>query len=308
MTGDESAWLTVLAAILGGALRVSTPFLFVSLGETLTERSGRVNLGLEGTMVFGAMSGYAVAFHADSAWAGVLAAGAFGMVFGLVHGLVCSLPRVNDVAFGIALMTLGLGLAFFFGKDYVQPTAPRLPAIALGAWSDSPALQSALQINVLLLIGIVCALALTWALKTTRWGLVLRTVGDSANAARALGFPVTAVRAWATAAGGFMAGVGGSFLSLYYPGSWNEALSSGQGVMAVALVIFSRWHPMGCGWAALLFGGTGAIGPALQAVGVMQGYHLWNAAPYVLTLAVMIATSSARRSMAGARGELSLTR
>ena len=105
-----------------------------------------------------------------------------------------------------------------------------------------------------------------------------------------------------------MAGVGGSFLSLYYPGSWNEALSSGQGVMAVALVIFARWHPMGCVWAALLFGGTGAIGPALQAVGVMQGYHLWNAAPYVLTLAVMIATSSARRSMAGAPGELSLTR
>ncbi|HPU50953.1 MAG TPA: ABC transporter permease [Burkholderiaceae bacterium] len=308
MSGDESAWLTVLAAILGGALRVSTPFLFVSLGETLTERSGRVNLGLEGTLVFGAMSGYAVAFHADSAWAGVLAAGAFGTVFGLVHGLVCSLPRVNDVAFGIALMTLGLGLAFFFGKGYVQPTAPRLPEIALGGWSDSPALQSALQINVLLLIGIACALALAWALRSTRWGLVLRTVGDSANAARALGFPVTAVRTCATAAGGFMAGVGGSFLSLYYPGSWNEALSSGQGVMAVALVIFARWHPMGCVWAALLFGGTGAIGPALQAIGVQQGYHLWNAAPYVLTLFVMVATSSARRSMAGAPGELSLTR
>lgn len=308
MSGDESAWLTVLAAVLGGALRVSTPFLFVSLGETLTERSGRINLGLEGTMVFGAMSGYAVAFHTGSAWWGVLAAGLFGSLFGLVHGLVCSLPRVNDVAFGIALMTLGLGLAFFFGKDYVQPTAPRLPAIALGGWSDSPALQSALQINVLLLLGIACALAMTWALRSTRWGLVLRTVGDSANAARALGFPLTAVRTWATAAGGFMAGVGGSFLSLYYPGSWNEALSSGQGVMAVALVIFARWHPLGCVWAALLFGGAGAIGPALQAIGIQQGYHLWNAAPYVLTLGVMVATSSARRAMAGAPGELSLTR
>ena len=129
-------------SFLAAAVRVATPLLLAALGETLTERSGRVNLGLEGTMVFGAMSGYAVAFHADSAWAGVLAAGVFGMVFGLVHGLVCSLPRVNDVAFGIALMTLGLGLAFFFGKDYVQPSAPRLPAIALGGWSDSPALQS----------------------------------------------------------------------------------------------------------------------------------------------------------------------
>ena len=308
MSGDESAWLTVFAAVLGGALRVSTPFLFVSLGETLTERAGRINLGLEGTMVFGAMSGYAVAFHSGSAWWGVLAAGLFGAVFGLLHGLVCSLPRVNDVAFGIALMTLGLGLAFFFGKNYVQPSAPRLPAIELGAWSSSPALASALQINVLLLVGIACAIALSWALRATRWGLILRTVGDSANAARALGFPITAVRTWATAAGGFMAGVGGSFLSLYYPGSWNEALSSGQGVMAVALVIFARWHPVGCVWAALLFGGAGSIGPALQAIGIQQGYHLWNAAPYVLTLVVMIATSSSRRSLAGAPGELSLTR
>jgi ABC-type uncharacterized transport system permease subunit len=308
MSGDESAWLTVLAAILGGALRVSTPFLFVSLGEALTERAGRINLGLEGTMVFGAMSGYAIAYHSGSAWLGVLAAGLFGVVFGLVHGLLCSLPRVNDVALGIALMTLGLGLAFFFGKDYVQPTAPRLPAIALGGWSDSPALQSALQVNALLVVGIVCALLMAWALRSTRWGLVIRTVGDSANAARALGFPVNAVRAWSTAAGGFMAGVGGSFLSLYYPGSWNEALSSGQGVMAVALVIFARWSPVGCVWAALLFGGAGAIGPALQAIGIVQGYHLWNAAPYVLTLVVMVATSSARRSLAGAPGELSLTR
>ncbi len=304
----SSPAFTVAAAILGGALRVSTPFLFVSLGETITEKAGRINLGLEGTLVFGAMSGYAVAYHSGSAWLGVLAAGIAGALFGVAHGLLCSLPRVNDVALGIALMTLGLGLAFFFGKDYVQPTAPRLPSIELGAWSDSPALQAALQVNALLVVGIACALALTWALRATRWGLVLRTVGDSSNAALALGIPVVAVRVLATTAGGFFAGVGGSFLSLYYPGSWNEALSSGQGVMAVALVIFARWNPMGCVGAALIFGGAGAIGPALQAIGVQQGYHLWNAAPYVLTLVVMTATASARRSIAGAPGELSLMR
>lgn len=308
MDAASSPAFTVAAAILGGALRVSTPFLFVSLGETITEKAGRINLGLEGTLVFGAMSGYAVAYHSGSAWLGVLAAGIAGALFGVAHGLLCSLPRVNDVALGIALMTLGLGLAFFFGKDYVQPTAPRLPSIELGAWSDSPALQAALQVNALLVVGIACALGLTWALRATRWGLVLRTVGDSSNAALALGIPVVAVRVLATTAGGFFAGVGGSFLSLYYPGSWNEALSSGQGVMAVALVIFARWNPMGCVGAALIFGGAGAIGPALQAIGVQQGYHLWNAAPYVLTLVVMTATASARRSIAGAPGELSLMR
>jgi general nucleoside transport system permease protein len=306
MSGD--ALITVLIAILGGALRVSTPFLFVSLGESITERSGRINLGLEGTLVFGAMSAYAVSYHTGNPWIGVLAAALAGLVFGWVHGLLCSLPRVNDVAIGIALMILGLGLAFFFGKAYVQPTAPRLPEITLGEWSANPALRAALRINALIVIGIALAILLQLALRHTRWGLMLRTVGDSENAARALGLPVRRIRILATMCGSLLAGIGGAFLSLYYPGSWNEALSSGQGVMAVALVIFARWKPVNCVYAALLFGGAGSIGPALQAVGIQHGYHLWNAAPYVLTLVVMLITVSPKRSVIGAPGELALFR
>jgi len=304
----SDAWITVLVAIFGGAMRVSTPFLFVSLGECITEKSGRVNLGLEGTLVFGAMVGYAVSYHSGSPWWGVLAAGGAGVLFGALHGWICSLPRVNDIAIGIALMILGLGLAFFFGKAYVQPTAPRLPTLDLGGYATGPALRAALQINVLLPIGALIALLLFFGMRHARWGLVLRTVGDSSDAARALGFNVNRVRVLATAVGGFLAGVGGAYLSLYYPGSWNEALSSGQGVMAVALVIFARWNPIGCFIAALVFGGAGSIGPALQAVGVQSGYHLFNAAPYVLTLAIMLWTSSSKRALAGAPGELSLTR
>jgi general nucleoside transport system permease protein len=302
------AWFTVLVGVLGGAIRVATPFLWVSLGECITEKSGRINLGLEGTMVFGAMFGYAISYHSGSAWVGVLAAGLSGVVFGAVHGMLCSLPRVNDTAIGIALIILGLGLAFFFGKDYVQPTAPRLPSIDLGGWSDMPALRAALQINVLFIVGLVLAIGLRWAFVNTRWGLELRTVGDSSDAARALGLSVDRTRISATAIGGFFGGVAGSFLSLYYPGSWNEALSSGQGVMAVALVIFARWQPMGCFRAALIFGGASSIGPALQAVGVQSGYHLWNAAPYVLTLAIMLASTSKARASIGAPGELAMTR
>jgi simple sugar transport system permease protein len=108
--------------------------------------------------------------------------------------------------------------------------------------------------------------------------------------------------------GGSFAGVGGSFLSLYYPGSWNEGLSSGQGLMAVALVIFARWDPLRCLYAALLFGGAGALGPALQSVGITYGYYLFNAAPYVLTLALMIITCSPTRSLVGAPNELSVTK
>src|SRR5499433_3539740 len=301
-------WWGVPLAVLGGAVRVSTPFLFVSLGECITERSGRINLGLEGILVMGAMSGYAVSYTSGNPWLGVLAAGGAGVLLGLLHGLACNLKRVNDIAVGIGLMLFGTGLAFFLGKPYVQPKAPMLPAIPFGFWSGSPPLQAALQVNPLFLLGIVLAVGLGWAFRNTRWGLVVRMVGDSSDAARAMGHGVSRVRTLSTAIGGALAGIGGSFLSLYYPGSWNEGLSSGQGLMAVALVIFSRWNPIQCFYAALLFGGAGALGPALQSVGVTQGYYLFNAAPYVLTLALMILTSAPQQRLAGAPGELSVTK
>jgi general nucleoside transport system permease protein len=307
MTADIGLWGVPLA-ILGGAIRVSTPFIFVSVGEALTERSGRVNLGLEGTLVFGAMSGYAFAYLTNSAWIGLLAAAFFGMLFGLFHGWICKLPKVNDIALGIALMIFGSGLAFFFGKPFIQPVAPHLPAFSLGWWSDVPQVQAALRVNVLFIAGIALAIAASWMLKNTKVGLTIRVAGDSADAARALGIDVNRVRLWATAAGGALAGIGGAYLSLYYPGSWNEGISSGQGLMAVALVIFARWSPINCAYASLLFGGAGALGPALQSVGVTQGYYLFYAAPYVLTLGLLIATSSTTRAMTSAPGELSITK
>jgi simple sugar transport system permease protein len=300
---DLGLWGVPLA-MLGGAIRVSTPFLFVSLGECLTERSGRINLGLEGTLVFGAMTGYAVAYETGSPWAGVLAAALSGAVFGVAHGVMCSLKGVNDVAIGIALMLLGMGLAFFFGKPYVQPVAPDLPSIPLGFWSDVPQVRAALDVNALFLIGAALAVAMAWMFRATRIGLIVRVAGDGADAARALGLDPVRVRVLSTAAGGALAGVGGAYLSLYYPGSWNEGISSGQGLMAVALVIFARWSPVNCFWAALLFGGAGALGPALQSVGVTSGYYLFYAAPYVLTLGLLIAASSPTRALAGAPAAL----
>ena len=293
-------------AVLGGAVRVSTPFLFVSLGECITERSGRINLGLEGTLVMGAMGAYGVSYLTGSPWLGVLAAGVLGALLGALHAAICGLPRVNDIAVGIALMLFGTGLAFYLGKPLIEPSAAMLPSINLGWWSDAPPVRAALQVNVLFLIGAVLAPVLVWALNSTRWGLILRTVGESADAARAMGYSVNAVRMRATMAGGFLAGIGGSFLSLVYPGSWNEGLSSGQGITAVALVIFARWNPMLCFWASLLFGAAAALGPALQSVGISQGYYLFNAAPYILTLLIMIVTSSPKRTLIGAPAELSV--
>ena len=304
---DLGLW-SVPLAMLGGAIRVSTPFLFVSLGECVTEKSGRINLGLEGTLVFGAMAGYGGSLMSGSSWLGVLIAGVAGVLFGLLHGLLCSLSKVNDIAVGIALMLLGTGLAFFFGKPLIQPAAPMLPAIDFGAWSDVPQLRAALRVSPLFLIGILIAVALAFTFKYTRVGLVLRMVGDSADAARAMGYDILRVRVLATAFGGFMAGVAGAYLSLFYPGSWNEGISSGQGLIAVALVIFARWKPLACLGAALIFGGAGALGPALQSVGVTSGYYLFYAAPYVLTLAILIVTSSPKGALEGAPRELSITK
>lgn len=306
-SSDIGLWGVPLA-VLGGAIRVSTPFIFVSLGEAITEKSGRINLGLEGTLVFGAMSAYATAVLTNSPWLGVLAAAIAGACFGLFHGWICKFPKVNDIAIGIALMLFGTGLAFFFGKPFIQPSAPHLPAIPFGFWSDIPQVAAALNVNVLFLIGAMLAAFLWWAFKNTRAGLILGVVGDSSDAARAMGLNPNSVRLIATGIGGALAAIGGAYLSLYYPGSWNEGLSSGQGLMAVALVIFARWNPLGCFAAAILFGGAGALGPALQSVGITQGYYLFYAAPYILTLIIMIVTSSPGRTLAGAPNELSITR
>jgi general nucleoside transport system permease protein len=308
---DEVAglgWWGVPLALFAGAVRTSTPFLFVSHGECLTEKSGRINLGLEGNLVLGAMAGYGISYLSGSPWLGVLVAAVAGSILGSLHAYVCSRPRVNDIAVGIAIMLLGTGLAFFLGKPFVEPQAPNLPSIPLGWWSGVPQLRSALEVNPLFVVGVLLAPAMSWFFLRTRWGLEIRTVGDSEDAARAIGLPINGIRLVSTMIGGAFAGVGGAFLSLYYPGSWNEGLSSGQGLMAVALVIFSRWEPVRCLYASLLFGAAGALGPALQSVGIVSGYYLFNAAPYVLTLLVMIATCSPTKSLAGAPGELSVSR
>ncbi|WP_320838293.1 ABC transporter permease [Zhongshania sp.] len=302
MENDIGLW-SVLIAVLGGAIRVGTPFIFVSLGECLTEKAGRINLGLEGNLIMGAMTGYAVSYLSGSPWLGVLAAASSGCVLGMLHALLCQNKQVNDIAVGIAMMLFATGIAFFYGKAFIQPSAPHLPSIGFGSWSSAPVITAALDINVLFFLGVALAPAMAWFLRATRWGNAVRVVGESSDAALSLGMNINRVRLLSTMAGGGLAGIGGSYLSLYYPGSWSEGLSSGQGLMAVALVIFARWNPMNCLYASLLFGGAAALGPALQSVGINWGYYLFNAAPYVLTLVIMIAASSAKGTVRGMPGE-----
>ncbi|XWK89213.1 MAG: ABC transporter permease [Phormidium sp.] len=304
MATETIGWWGVPLAIIAGTIRGSAPFLFVSLGECLTEKSGKINLGLEGTLLLGAMSAYATSYLTGSPWLGVLMAGVAGMFLGLIHALLVQQPKVNDVAVGIAMIIFGSGIAFFFGKAFIQPVAPRLPAIELGNWSAIPSIKAALQISPLFILGLAIAPVMQWFFRSTRWGLFIRAVGDSPEAAKAMGISVNKVRMLAIIAGSFLAGIGGAYLSLYYPGSWTERISSGQGLMAVALVIFARWNPIQCMYAALLFGGAQAIGPALQSVGVTGYYYLFNASPYILTLLIMIITCSPKRTLSGVPGAL----
>ena len=311
---DLGVYGGVAIAVLGGALKVGTPYLYVSMGECVTEKAGRVNLGLEGTLVMGAMSGYAISYLTStwwpslvvlSPWFGVLAAGCVGALLGAMHAVICNLPRVNSVAMGIAMMIFGIGVAAYIGKPFIQPAAPQLPSIGFANWSHYEQVRSAFKINGLFLVGVVIAPILWWVLINTRWGLIIRLAGESQEAAAAMGYSVNRIRIVATSIGGVMAGIGGSFLSLAYPGLWSEQISSGQGLMAVALVIFARWNPLLCLAASLLFGGAGSLGVALQAGLTSSGTaYLWNATPYFLTLVIMILTSSRARAMVGAPAEL----
>ena len=306
MTDDTLGWMSVPLAIIAGTLRGSAPFLFVSLGECLTEKAGKINLGLEGTLLTGAMTAYAVSYLTKSPWLGVLAAGLSGVALGLIHAWLSQRPKVSDIAVGIAMIIFGSGLAFFFGKAFIQPKAEQLPLFDLGAWSSYPQVRDALRVSPLLLIGIAIAPLMQWFFSSTRWGLYVRAVGDSPSAARAMGISVVRVRTLAIVSGSFLAGLGGASLSLYYPGLWSERISSGQGLMAVALVIFARWQPIHCLWAALFFGGAQALGPSLQAVGIGSYRYLFNAFPYILTLIIIIITCSPRRTLTGSPGALGI--
>ncbi|MDB5323166.1 MAG: simple sugar transport system permease protein [Phycisphaerales bacterium] len=319
--GSLGFW-SVPLAMVGQALRVSAPYLYVSLGETLTEKSGRVNLGLQGTLIMGAMAGYAVSSRSGSALAGVLAAGVVGGLLGILHAFLCARPKVNDIAVGIALMIFGVGLASFLGRPYIKPE--RVPAmspdISLGFWSANETVRANLQVNLMFVVGVALVPLIAWGLKNTRWGLILRSVGENADTARAMGYSINGVRLLATMAGGVLAGLGGAFLTLAMQGGWKDGLAPGTGLMAVALVIFARWKPLNCLWAALLFGGAGAIAPALQSVGLNEvkinlgftqlrwGRYVFEMIPYLLTLGIMIFTSSGSRQMAGIPDELTRAR
>ena len=276
--------------ILAGILVAATPLIFAALGELVVERSGVLNLGVEGMMVIGAFAGFAAKVSTGSYLLAFPAAIFAGMLMGLLFGLLTQILLSNQVASGLALTLFGLGLSALFGAGWTGLTAgafPRLNALGLPG-------SLAAGLDVLILLTLALVVATQYVLTRTRTGLILRAVGENHDAAHAIGYPVVAVRMLALAFGGGMAGLGGAYLSLVQTPFWVERMTAGRGWIALALVVFSAWRPFRLLAGALLFGGITILQLHSQGFGLKVDAQVLAMLPYLATLAVLVFMSRSR--------------
>ena len=281
--------------LIASLMVASTPILLAALGELVVERAGVLNLGVEGMMIGGAVVGFIAAASTGSAWAGFGAAVLAGAGLALLFGLLTQVLLSNQVATGLALTLFGLGLASLLGQGWVGIKGPGLARLDLGPLSDLPVVGRVLFGHdpiVYLSLALVVAV---WAfLRLTRAGLILRAVGESAEAAHALGYPVRLVRLGAIAFGGACAGLGGAYLSLVRVPQWTDGLTAGAGWIALAIVVFASWRPERVLLGAYLFGGITVLQLNLQAAGARIPVELLSASPYLVTIVVLVVISRRR--------------
>lgn len=303
--GPEWESLALLAQI---ALKSSTAVLLAAYGEIVAERSGVLNLGLEGMLLLGALAGFAAGAATGSPAAALCAAALAGALAALVHGFFVISLGANQVLSGLALSLLGAGLTGVLGRGLIGAAGLVLPPVPLPGLADIPLLGPALFSQPLLTyLALVLAPLLWWGLARTRLGLMVRACGEDAQAAYASGLPVRLVRYGCVCFGGALAGLGGAFLSLSYTPGWKEGLSAGQGWIAIAMVVFATWRPLRALCGGLLFGALTAVQFSFQTEGA-QLVPVWllRAAPYLLTIVVLaLVQSNARlRRNAGAPADL----
>jgi simple sugar transport system permease protein len=269
-------------------LAAGTPLVFAALGELVTEKSGVLNLGVEGMMLVGAVISFAVAATTGSPWlgvaAGIVAAAAVSLIFGV---LVLSL-MANQVASGLALSLFGLGLSAFVGLPYVSVVIEGIPPLALPWLSDLPIVGRLLFAhNPLVYLSLVLFAVVQWFLYRTRAGLVLRAVGESPQSAHAIGYPVVAIRYAAVVFGGACAGIAGAYLAVAYTPLWVEGMTAGRGWIALALVVFATWKPWRVLAGAYLFGGVTLAQFQAQALGIDIASQFLSMLPYLATIVVL---------------------
>jgi len=295
--------VTFLSAlgVLSSAIFSGTSLLYTTLGEIFDQRSGTVNLGLEGVLLVSASAGFSVTFITGNPYLGVLVSALAGGLMNLILGYLTITRRASQLASGLALMFFGFGLSAWIGRPYVGARITGLPRLPLPGVSALPVLyRSLFQFDPLIYLVLPAAVLAWWLLFRTRWGLGLRAVGESADAAFASGRDPRLIRYQALFVGGLFAGLGAAHLSIAYAMNWTEYMTAGRGFIAVALVIFSKWHPIRAIVGALLFSGAVAFQLLLQSSGIHISPFLLDTIPYVLTIAVLIAWGGTRRHSAPA--------
>jgi ABC-type uncharacterized transport system permease subunit len=285
-------WLDGLIVILVATLRAGTPLVYAALGELITERSGVLNLGVEGMMLVGAVAAIAATLATGSYALGLLAAIAAGAAMALLFGFLTLTMRASQVPTGLALTIFGIGLSTFVGHPLQDKPLAGLKPIDIPGLTDLPVVGPLLFGHDILVYGSLLAyLAIVWFLYRSKGGLVLRAVGESAESADAIGYPVIAIRYAAVAFGGAMAGVGGAYLTLVYTPMWAEQMTAGRGWIALALVVFATWKPGRVLLGAYLFGGVTIAQLYLQGAGLAVSSHLLSMLPYIATIAVLAVIS-----------------
>jgi simple sugar transport system permease protein len=280
---------SIVVAVLDRTIAAATPLLLGTLGEVVAERSGVLNLGVEGMISCGAVAGFIAASATGSPWAGLLAAAAAGATLSLLHAFASISLRVNQVVSGLALAMLGVGLSGLLGKPYIgRPQAAPMPVFPIPLLADIPAVGRILfQKDPFFYLAVALGLVLWLLLGRTRWGVRVRSVGENPAAAEAQGVSVSGLRWMCTAIGGALAGLAGAHLSLVYSRSWTEGLSGGRGWIVIALTIFALWNPLRAFLGAFLFGGIFVLQYLLQPLGIPP--NLLAALPYAVTLLVLVA-------------------
>ena len=281
----------ILASIMT-MMTAATPLMFAATGELICERSGVLNLGIEGMMLIGAVFGFAAAAVTGNATLGLLVAATSGAFAALIFAILTLNLLSNQVATGLALTIFGTGLSALVGVDYVGETIDQIGSIHIPILSDIPIVGRLLfGHDPLVYLAILILLGASWFLSRSRWGMVLRAVGDSDVSAHAIGYPVIAIRFAAVTFGGLMAGLGGGYLSLVYTPLWAENMTAGRGWIALALVVFASWRPARVLFGAILFGGITILQLNAQAAGLGIPASFMSMLPYIATIVVLVLIS-----------------
>lgn len=285
--------MDLLQAILQGIIVASTPLAFAAIGEVVAERSGVLNLGVEGMMIMGAVAGFAVTLDTGSYFVGIAAAAAAGALAAALFGVLTQYLMSNQVATGLALTIFGLGVAALLGQGYSGESTPPLPVLEIPLLSDIPFIGKIFFAHdPLVYLSVALALGVSWFLGHTRAGLILRAVGENHDAAHAIGYRVVLVRMAALAFGGACAGLGGAYLSIVQTPLWVENMTAGRGWIALAIVVFSAWRPSRALLGAYLFGGVTLIQLHIQGLGVDIAAQYLSMLPYLITILVLVLISS----------------